>query len=170
MALSYLLMEDNLFLEALGIEWLEKPSQKVHRLLEDGAKNTAEGLLQWHAVTPDMASMKLQSPDVIKPLPKIKTVKSFFAPSKSVTTNQNQKSATTDKNSTLQSHNATLSSTSLTTSALQAPVAHMNQSIDSKRQTVMDNSSPTNQKASKKAKPSPSPGRGIDFFFKPKKI
>jgi hypothetical protein len=112
-----------------------------------------------------MASMKLQGPDVIKPLPKIKTVKSFFAPGKSITANYNEKSLKSDKNIP---HLHAIQASKSSTASAHASIVHADKSVDDKRKAPIGNSSPM-QKASKKIKPSTSPGRGIDYFFKPKK-
>mmetsp|Transcript_3949 Transcript_3949/g.5205 ORF Transcript_3949/g.5205 Transcript_3949/m.5205 type:complete len:364 (-) Transcript_3949:239-1330(-) len=64
--------------EDLARMWLENPSESILRKLEMDAKQTAEGYFQWDAVTTEMSSTKYRSRDAIKPLPKLKTVKSFF--------------------------------------------------------------------------------------------
>jgi putative SOS response-associated peptidase YedK len=60
-------------------QWLERPTQQLFRQLEQGASQTPDGLLKWHAVTPEMTSMKFRSKDAIAAIPKPKTIESFFA-------------------------------------------------------------------------------------------
>lgn len=62
--------------DSLAHEWLESPSEKVLRKLE--ASQPEDGVFDWHEVTQDMSSTKFRSCDAIKPLPKMKTIKSFF--------------------------------------------------------------------------------------------
>lgn len=70
--------------ERLATAWLEKPSASVHRQLEQAAQQTPENLLQWHAVTPDMSSVKFRTANSVKALPKLKTVQSYFAPATAI--------------------------------------------------------------------------------------
>jgi putative SOS response-associated peptidase YedK len=90
----------------LARQWLLNPSQRLHQQLVQQAKATtaaaattatttaqqqqqqhqrkqdnnsgSDRFLDWHAVKTEMSTMKYRSADSIKPLPKVKTVKSFF--------------------------------------------------------------------------------------------
>jgi putative SOS response-associated peptidase YedK len=62
----------------LAMEWLLRPTQKVHQQLDEAAVGTSPDMLAWHAVTPEMSSTKFRSKDSILALPQMKTVKSFF--------------------------------------------------------------------------------------------
>jgi putative SOS response-associated peptidase YedK len=77
--------------ENLGLKWLTQPSASIHRQLEESAQQTPPNFFDWHAVSSDMSSMKFRSVDAIKPLPKVKTVKSFFA---AASTNSNDCNST----------------------------------------------------------------------------
>jgi putative SOS response-associated peptidase YedK len=62
----------------LAMEWLLRPTQKVHQQLDEAAMRTGPDMLVWHAVTPEMSSTKFRSSDSVQALPQMKTVKSFF--------------------------------------------------------------------------------------------
>ena len=62
----------------LANEWLDHPSPKVLEKLDAAAKSETEGF-DWHMVTTEMSSLKYRDQTSIKPLPKLKTVASFFA-------------------------------------------------------------------------------------------
>ena len=79
--------------DKLAMMWLKSPSEHVHRQMDESAQSTPDDYFAWHAVTPDMTSMKFRSDVAIKPLPKMKTVKSFF------TTPSATKAATNDNKS-----------------------------------------------------------------------
>jgi putative SOS response-associated peptidase YedK len=175
--------------DALAEEWLNRPTPTVFRQLEVGAQQTADHVFQWHAVTPDMASMKFRAADAIKALPKMKTVKSFFAasPTKSTVKNKNEKNDKNVKNKpsssrdTSSTSNTTGSSPSLLKTATSTDTSnasgsaartgsitsHTHSTAPSlKRPAATDpiKSPATNQL--KRTKPSPS--RSIDTFFQPK--
>jgi hypothetical protein len=65
--------------ERLAMAWLERPTPMLHRQLDEAAQTTAATWLHWHAVTPGMSSMKFRTAGAVQALPKLKTVKSFFA-------------------------------------------------------------------------------------------
>lgn len=65
--------------ENMAKQWLEKPTEALHRQMEQASHQTPDGVFGWHAVTKEMSSTKFRSKDSIKPLPKVKTVKSYFA-------------------------------------------------------------------------------------------
>jgi putative SOS response-associated peptidase YedK len=60
----------------LAKEWLRSPSDKTFKKIEAQASEMEQ--FAWHAVTPDMSSVKYRSQDALKALPKMKTVDSFF--------------------------------------------------------------------------------------------
>jgi putative SOS response-associated peptidase YedK len=62
----------------LAMEWLLRPTQKVHQQLDEAAMRTGPDMLGWHAVTPEMSSTKFRSSHSILALPQMKTVKSYF--------------------------------------------------------------------------------------------
>ena len=66
----------------LAMEWLLRPTQKVHQQLDEAAVGTGPDMLAWHAVTPGMSSTKFRSSDSVQALPQMKTVKSFFSVAK----------------------------------------------------------------------------------------
>jgi putative SOS response-associated peptidase YedK len=66
----------------LAMEWLLRPTQKVHQQLDEAAMRTGPDMLAWHAVTPEMSSTKFRSSHSILALPQMKTVKSFFGVAK----------------------------------------------------------------------------------------
>lgn len=66
--------------EALAVQWLKQPSQKLLRQLDEGANKTHGMMLQWHAVSTQMSSTKYRGTDSIVAIPKLKSIKSFFAP------------------------------------------------------------------------------------------
>jgi putative SOS response-associated peptidase YedK len=68
--------------EALAMEWLLRPTQRLHKQLDEAALRTGPDMLAWHAVTPEMSSTKFRSSDSIQALPQMKTVKSFFGVAK----------------------------------------------------------------------------------------
>jgi len=68
--------------ETLARQWLEHPSEKVHRQLDEAAKETAGDKLAWHAVTTDMSSVKFRSAQSLQALPQMKNLKSFFGVAK----------------------------------------------------------------------------------------
>jgi putative SOS response-associated peptidase YedK len=66
----------------LAHEWLTLNSKQSHAVLnrlDQGAQGTAEGCLDWHAVTTKMSSMKFRDAASIQPLPPTRSVVSFFA-------------------------------------------------------------------------------------------
>ena len=63
----------------LAQQWLDEPSPTSLKQLDDAARRTDANLLQWHAVSPLMSSMKYRTADAIKPVAQTKSVKSFFA-------------------------------------------------------------------------------------------
>jgi putative SOS response-associated peptidase YedK len=65
--------------EQLALRWLERPSERLLRTMDEATQRNSTGeVLSWHAVTPDMTSTKFRSADAIKAIPKVKTIKSFF--------------------------------------------------------------------------------------------
>jgi putative SOS response-associated peptidase YedK len=71
--------------DTLAMDWLLRPTPKVHRQLVEAAARTGPDMLAWHAVTPEMSSTKFRSSDSILALPQMKTVKSFFSVAKKKT-------------------------------------------------------------------------------------
>jgi putative SOS response-associated peptidase YedK len=152
--------------ERLATAWLERPSPAVHRQLDQAASRTPENILQWHAVTPDMSSMKFRTADAVKALPKMKTVKSFFtataagsAKKKAASDNKPVTSNNKELDKPLSTACATTTTTTTTAGKRAAPDI-----VD-----LVEKGTPASKqfKASdKKAKTSPS--RPIDSFFKPK--
>ena len=76
----------------LARAWLDHPTEAIHRQMEAEAKHTGEGMFGWHAVTPAMSVTTFRSNDAIKPLPKFKTVKSFFTVASDTSSKRNKKS------------------------------------------------------------------------------
>jgi len=63
----------------LARQWLEHPTASTLAALDAAARHdTTERVLQWHAVTPQMSSMKFRTAAAIRPIPKPRSVKSFF--------------------------------------------------------------------------------------------
>lgn len=81
--------------EKAAVQWLLHPSRKLHERLDEEARKAPEGLLDWHAVTPDMSNMKYRSKDAMKSLPKVKTLDSFFGPKKGDSPSVKRKSTST---------------------------------------------------------------------------
>jgi hypothetical protein len=100
-------------------QWLLNPSPRVHEQLVKQARATTslpssaststsspqqrqcvddsnDRLLDWHAVTAEMSTMKYRSADAIKPLPKVKTVKSFFTTAAAAQATKNNSKKTSD--------------------------------------------------------------------------
>jgi putative SOS response-associated peptidase YedK len=171
--------------EALAEEWLNRPTPTVFRQIEVGAQQTADHMFQWHAVTPDMASMKFRAADAIKALPKMKTVKSFFAtsPTKSAAKNKNDKNvknrpsssrdasitATTDvsPSSLMTTVSTDTSNTSGSTTRTASTTSNARSAAPSlKRPAATDQTKSPATNPSKRTRQSPS--RSIDTFFQPK--
>jgi putative SOS response-associated peptidase YedK len=88
----------------LAMEWLQQPSIILHSQLVQEAQQTKINQFQWHPVTPAMSSMKFRSMDATKPIPKQKTVKSFFTKSTTSTSNgTNQNTAKKQSNNVSES-------------------------------------------------------------------
>jgi putative SOS response-associated peptidase YedK len=68
--------------EKLAMEWLNRPTQKLHRQLDEAAMSTGPDMLAWHAVTTDMSSTKFRKSESMAPMKPMKTVKSFFGVAK----------------------------------------------------------------------------------------
>jgi hypothetical protein len=62
----------------LAKEWLDHPTPKVLEQLDAAAPKETQGLFDWHMVTTEMSSLKYRDQTAINPLPKLKTVASFF--------------------------------------------------------------------------------------------
>ena len=63
----------------LARQWLEHPTASTLSALDAAARHdTTQQVLQWHAVTPQMSSMKFRTAAAIQPIPKPRSVKSFF--------------------------------------------------------------------------------------------
>jgi putative SOS response-associated peptidase YedK len=105
----------------LAKEWLRSPSHKTFKKIE--AQASAMEQFAWHAVTPDMSSVKYRSQDALKALPKMKTVDSFFRKQTNTgagvkTTNQEKKRA--DEVREIHVQSSKKPRTSLTTTPLPA--------------------------------------------------
>jgi putative SOS response-associated peptidase YedK len=187
----------------LARQWLLNPSQRLFQQLVMAAKattslststsstpqqqNQAGEFLDWHAVTTEMSTMKYRSADAIKPLPKLKTAKSFFttaaAAAAQAANNSNNKSDSTDdkeEKKPLQEDHKDVSSippkpaaAAAATPSKKRPAAAIN-AISAKQQQASGEKSKTMAAFSrKKAKSSSSsssstPKKGsIPFFFSP---
>jgi len=64
--------------DKLALQWLDKPTEKIHGLMEQASRQTPDGFFYWYPVTTDMSSTKFRSSDALKPLPKEKSVKDYF--------------------------------------------------------------------------------------------
>jgi putative SOS response-associated peptidase YedK len=62
----------------LGTQWLDNPSVKVHKALDDGARLNNEGF-DWHMVTTDMSSVKFRENTAVQAMKGPKSVSSFFS-------------------------------------------------------------------------------------------
>lgn len=60
----------------LAKEWLNSPTESICKKIEAQASSLEQ--FAWHAVSPEMSSVKFRSRDALKALPKMKTVDSFF--------------------------------------------------------------------------------------------
>jgi putative SOS response-associated peptidase YedK len=142
----------------LAVAWLERPSSTIHCQLERAAQQTSPDKFQWHAVTPAMSSMKFRSIDATKPLPKQKTVKSFFrnTPTKG---QKNKNGNRTPPDSTM---NAISKKDTILVCSEYAEVIVTEKKRKSVQQTTADSSAMAKQGRLS------SPHRKIDSFFKPK--
>ena len=134
----------------LAQKWLDNPSVTSLTQLDEAARRTDENLLQWHAVSPQMASMKFRTADAIKPIPQTKSVKSFFAVASAA-------AGATEKTTTSKSYSGTKLMSGAKRSIGNSPSSTMSKStgLSSSKQRKVASSTP--QK------------RGpIDAFFKPK--
>lgn len=61
---------------SLAKEWLHSPTESIYKKIELQASSLEQ--FAWHAVSPDMSSVKFRSKDALKALPKLRTVDSFF--------------------------------------------------------------------------------------------
>lgn len=172
--------------EKLALDWLLNPSETILKRLEDASIGTPDNYLDWHAVTPDMTSMKFRSEKSIQPLPKMKTVKSFFSSTPTTLTKEsietkstnlatNTITSTTPNKSTDTSGGKTvrtgstnstnfMSSTAITTIDQSPSIEESNRSP--KKRSVSAASSPAtsnNLKSDKKPKVGT-----LHSFFKPK--
>lgn len=66
--------------EKVALGWLDKPTVKIHTLMERACQHTPDGFLDWYPVTTDMSSTKFRSADALRPLPREKSVKDYFLP------------------------------------------------------------------------------------------
>lgn len=130
----------------LARQWLQHPSQKVHARLEQAARSTTAGVLEWYAVTKEMTSMKFRSADSMKPLPKMKTVTSFFARKDSSTPSKSSSTKRPVSSATVESKNKSTPSKS---SATKRPVSSAAESSTKRPKTAS--------------------AKKIDSFFSPKK-
>jgi putative SOS response-associated peptidase YedK len=64
--------------ESLARAWLDHPSPATHKLVEEASTKTPDGVLQWHAVTPNMSSLKYRSKDSIRAVPQPQKLTAFF--------------------------------------------------------------------------------------------
>lgn len=71
--------------EQLASQWLKHPSERVLDQLDHASRTTRDGRLQWHAVTKAMSSLQFRDATAIQPVPKLKTVTSFFFTTKKTT-------------------------------------------------------------------------------------
>lgn len=143
--------------EDLAVQWLQQPTQKLHQQLDKGANRTQETLLQWHAVSKEMNSIKFRSPDSIKAIRKPQSVKSFFAPVGSK--QQNRASSSKSKDSSEKE------SASKSVKASNQPSS----STGTKRPPTTAKESPSVKPKKVKTNP-PIPKKGsIASFFSPKK-
>lgn len=163
--------------ERLASAWLERPSAAVLRQLElaaapqHGRTGSSSSLLQWHAVTPEMSSLKFRTADAVKALPKLKTVKSFFAAAgrcssndssaaknKSSSASKSQPSETKKQN---EAESLSLKPETTTTGKRKA--------LETAPEGLIQKGSPSATKKGKSSKTAKSsPTRPIDSFFKPK--
>jgi len=127
----------------LAQKWLDEPTAATLAQLDAAARQTTADQLQWHAVSPQMSSMKFRTADAIKAMPKPKSVKSFFQSASSPTTN-------TTKQGPKDPATASVSKK-----------RDLDQSIGTQKTSTL----PTNNK---KPKASPKKNGPMDAFFKPK--
>ncbi|GKY91315.1 hypothetical protein MPSEU_000103700 [Mayamaea pseudoterrestris] len=84
--------------EKLALDWLENPTRSVHQRLEQACVATPEGAFDWHAVSPEMSSLKFRSRDAMKPMPAPTKITSFFQKKTDLT--DNSKCSNTATNNT----------------------------------------------------------------------
>jgi len=82
----------------LAHKWLDEPSATTLAQIDQAARQTDESMLQWHAVSPQMSSMKFRTADAIKPIPQTKSIKSFFTAAAGTTTKKQTATKTTVTN------------------------------------------------------------------------
>lgn len=178
--------------DALAQQWLEKPTEKVLDLLDEGARNTPKGKFDWHEVTMDMSTTKFRSADAIKPLPKVKSLKHYFTAASSASkvkpkpianrkSNQEEASPRSSRK-TLEMKRTTSDEPTPSASSKRAteespkpplPNPYMNAKSPATKRKTGEHSSPAVRKRNK-TEPSPKKTttpmkRGtIDTFFKPK--
>ena len=159
--------------DTLALEWLRQPSSAVHRRLDEEACQTPDGMLQWHAVTPEMSSMKFRTKDAIKALPKMKTVTSFFRSTGAVvaTAAAAAKKSSPIASSTKDNNNAKEGDSTKKKGDSSTPVSldgDSNSKNNSKRPpttATLSNASPSPSKSAKlAAKSTPKKGTLFDFF------
>lgn len=159
----------------LATAWLDTPTDAaVYERVVRGAQQTQPHQLQWHAVTPDMASMKFRSEKAIQALPKMKTVKSFFAPATAAATASGnvgkavsvaESKATSTIKETQPATEAVLTlPCSKKRSASKDALLHNNNSTPKKKATIKTSLS----SSTPKGKAMSPPMRSIDSFFKRK--
>lgn len=136
--------------DALARQWLENPNERVFNLLDQGARQTPEGSLDWYEVTTEMSSTKFRSVDAIKALPKAKSLKDFFAAASTVKASPKVKAMPKDNP--------------------RSPKTPLRNKADPKRKSMNDSPHATAKSNGGSAKRLKTPKRGtIDAFFTPKK-
>lgn len=83
--------------EALALKWLQAPTKAVLKQLEQGAQQTPQGFLQWHAVSPEMSSLKYRSPNSIQAKTLPTKISSFFQTKAAETTRSDVKPINSDE-------------------------------------------------------------------------
>ena len=64
--------------DKMALEWLDHPTAQVHRRLEQASIGTPAEAFDWHAVSPDMSSLKYRSSDALKPVAASTKITAFF--------------------------------------------------------------------------------------------
>lgn len=184
---------------SLAYQWLLYPSEHIHEMLyQSSSQYVPNDYLNWHAVTPDMTSMKFRTINAIQPLPKMKTVKSFFTPATPNTTtsssspsinHQNKLSSASSImnkpkfNSTTNSDDDVASSSLLSRkrsavdnsiiTTIQSPSSLLSSSSPMKKQNIITSppskKSPSSSSIPNKKKEKPKTTGTLLSFFQPKK-
>ena len=154
--------------DLMALQWMKDPSVKVHQQLNTSAHTTPESRLDWHAVSTQMSSTKYRGADSIKALPKLKSVKSFFAAAASPV----KKMGGGGQKSTAASHSIKEDTTDAAVEVPYSSPVSLSEAPKKRTTSVLSPTKPSAPKKAKITKSSPPANKKgtITSFFAPKDI